>query len=88
MLSEGDEDRAKQVRSYERATRPRRRPQGRRTRARQGLTEAVTIASSPLPVYLQLQVNPTTIGNQDTSVEIDDETELLARVAHTTRVLP
>ncbi len=41
-----------------------------------------------LVVYLQLQVNPTTVGNQDTSVELDDETQLLARVAHTTRVLP
>ena len=41
-----------------------------------------------LVVYLQLQVNPTTVGNQDTSVELDDETDPLARVAHTTRVLP
>jgi hypothetical protein len=45
-------------------------------------------AGGELVVYLQLQVNPTTVGRQDTSVELDDETELLARVAHTTRVLP
>jgi hypothetical protein len=41
-----------------------------------------------LVVYVQLQVNPTTIGDQDTTVEIDDETEPLARIAHTTTVLP
>ena len=41
-----------------------------------------------LVVYLQLQVNPTTVGKQDMSVELDDATELVARVAHTTRVLP
>ena len=45
-------------------------------------------AGDELVVYLQLQVNPTTIGHQDTSVELDDETEPLARIAHTTRVLP
>ena len=45
-------------------------------------------AGDELVVYLQLQVNPTTVGAQDTSVELDDETELVARVAHTTRVLP
>ncbi|MBA3747148.1 MAG: hypothetical protein H0W96_06590 [Solirubrobacterales bacterium] len=41
-----------------------------------------------LVVYLQLQVNPTTVGNEDTSVELDDETRRLARITHTTRVLP
>ena len=45
-------------------------------------------AGDELVVYLQLQVNPTTVGSQDTSVELDDEAELVARVAHTTRVLP
>jgi hypothetical protein len=41
-----------------------------------------------LVVYLQFQVNPTTVGNQDTSVELDDEAAPLARAAHTTTVLP
>jgi hypothetical protein len=41
-----------------------------------------------LVVYLQLQVNPTTVGTQDTSVEVDDETTPIARIAHTTLVLP
>jgi len=41
-----------------------------------------------LVVYLQLQVNPTAFGVQDTSVELDDETEPIARIAHSTRVLP
>ncbi|MDX6718930.1 MAG: hypothetical protein QOJ63_1184 [Solirubrobacteraceae bacterium] len=45
-------------------------------------------AGDELVVYLQLQVNPTTIGDQDTGVELDDETTALARVAHTTTVLP
>ena len=45
-------------------------------------------AGEELVVYLQLQVDPTTIGDQDMTVELDDETEQLARVAHTTRVLP
>ena len=45
-------------------------------------------AGDELVVYLQLQVNPTTVGKQDMSVELDDETEQIARVAHTTRVLP
>ena len=45
-------------------------------------------AGEELHVYLQLQVNPTTFGEQDMSVELDDETEPLARIAHTTRVLP
>jgi hypothetical protein len=41
-----------------------------------------------LVVYLQLQVNPTTAGEQDTSVQLDDETDRLARVRHVTTVLP
>jgi hypothetical protein len=45
-------------------------------------------AGDELVVYLQLQVNPTTVGNQDMSVELDDETQQLARIAHTTKVLP
>jgi hypothetical protein len=45
-------------------------------------------AGDELIVYLQLQVDPTTVGAQDTSVELDDETELLARVIHSTKVLP
>ncbi len=45
-------------------------------------------AGDDLVVYIQLQVNPTTVGEQDTTVQLDDETELVARVAHTTRVLP
>ena len=45
-------------------------------------------AGDELVVYLQLQVNPTTVGKQDMRVALDDETEQLARVAHTTRVLP
>jgi hypothetical protein len=52
------------------------------------LSYAELKAGDELVVYLQLQVNPTTIGSQDMSVELDDETELVARVAHTTRVLP
>ena len=45
-------------------------------------------AGEELAIYLQLQVNPTASGAQDTSVELDDETEPLARIGHTTRVLP
>jgi hypothetical protein len=45
-------------------------------------------AGDELVVYLQLQVNPTTVGRQDTSVAIDDEATRLARIAHVTRVLP
>jgi hypothetical protein len=52
------------------------------------LSYAELKAGDELVVYLQLQVNPTTVGNQDMSVELDDETEQVARVAHTTRVLP
>ena len=45
-------------------------------------------AGQALHVYLQLQANPTAFGAQDTSVELDDETQPLARIDHTTRVLP
>ena len=45
-------------------------------------------AGDELVVYLQLQVNPTTVGDQDTSVQLDDETDPLGRVPHTTTVLP
>lgn len=45
-------------------------------------------AGDELVVYLQLQVDPTTVGKQDTSVAIDDETTRLARVARVTTVLP
>jgi hypothetical protein len=45
-------------------------------------------AGDELVVYVQFQVNPTTIGTQDTSVEVDDETTPIARIGHTTRVLP
>ncbi|MCA1677460.1 MAG: hypothetical protein LC777_00165 [Actinobacteria bacterium] len=45
-------------------------------------------AGDELVVYLQLQVNPTTVGDQDTSVQLDDETAMVARVIHITTVLP
>jgi hypothetical protein len=45
-------------------------------------------AGDVLVVYIQLQTNPTTTGEQDTNVELDDETRPLARVAHTVTVLP
>lgn len=41
-----------------------------------------------LVVYLQLQVNPTTVGKQDMSVQLDDEADPLARVRHVSTVLP
>jgi hypothetical protein len=41
-----------------------------------------------LVVYMQFQVNPTTVGDQDTSVELDDAERPLARIAHTITVLP
>jgi hypothetical protein len=37
---------------------------------------------------MQFQVNPTTVGDQDTSVELDDAERPLARIAHTITVLP
>jgi hypothetical protein len=52
------------------------------------LSYAELNAGDELVVYLQLQVNPTTIGDQDTTVELDDEANPVARVAHTTTVLP
>jgi hypothetical protein len=39
-------------------------------------------------VYMQFQVDPTTMGRQDATVELDDETQPVARVAHSIRVLP
>lgn len=45
-------------------------------------------AGDELVVYLQLQVNPTTVGKQDTSVAVDDEATRLARIGHVTTVLP
>jgi len=38
--------------------------------------------------YLQAQVNPTTVGRQNVSVALDDETRPLARVDRTVMVLP
>jgi hypothetical protein len=52
------------------------------------LSYAELKAGDELVVYLQLQVNPTTVGAQDTTVELDDEATALVRVAHTTTVLP
>jgi len=45
-------------------------------------------AGDQLVVYLQLQVNPTTVGDQDTAVEVDDATARVARLDHTITVLP
>lgn len=52
------------------------------------LTYAGLNAGDELVVYLQLQANPTTVGAQDTSVELDDEADPIVRIAHTTNVLP
>jgi hypothetical protein len=52
------------------------------------LSYAELRAGDELVVYLQLQVNPTTVGDQNTSVELDDESDPIARVAHMTSVLP
>lgn len=52
------------------------------------LTYAGLKAGDELVVYLQLQVNPTTVGAQDTTVELDDQAVPIARIAHTTTVLP
>lgn len=41
-----------------------------------------------LVVYLQFQVDPTTTGMQNASVELDDATDPLARVEHTIVVFP
>jgi hypothetical protein len=45
-------------------------------------------AGDELVVYLQFQTDPTTTGEQDASVELDDQTRPVARVAHTITVLP
>jgi hypothetical protein len=45
-------------------------------------------AGDELVVYMQFQVDPTTTGRQDATVELDDETRPLARIAHVIRVLP
>jgi hypothetical protein len=45
-------------------------------------------AGDELVVYMQFQVDPTTAGRQDATVELDDETRPLTRIAHTIRVLP
>jgi hypothetical protein len=52
------------------------------------LSYAELQAGDELVVYLQLQVDPATVGEQDTTVQLDDETAVVARVAHTTTVLP
>jgi len=52
------------------------------------LTYAGLKAGEELVVYLQLQANPTTVGAQDTSVELDDQADPIVRIAHTTTVLP
>lgn len=41
-----------------------------------------------LVVWIQLQVDPTTVGRQDASIELDDGARPLARLARTIRVLP
>jgi hypothetical protein len=41
-----------------------------------------------LVVYMQFQVDPTTTGRQDATVELDDQAAPLARVDHTITVLP
>jgi hypothetical protein len=45
-------------------------------------------AGDELVVYLQFQVDPTTAGSQDATVELDDETRPVARIEHTIMVLP
>jgi hypothetical protein len=52
------------------------------------LSYAALRPGDELVVYLQLQVNPTTVGEQDTSVELDDQAAPVARIAQTTTVLP
>ena len=41
-----------------------------------------------LRVWLQFQVEPTTVGTRDYSVELDDEDRPLVRIPRTIRVLP
>jgi hypothetical protein len=45
-------------------------------------------AGDELVVYLQFQVDPTTAGRQDTTIALDDETRPVARIEHSTLVLP
>ena len=45
-------------------------------------------AGDELVVDLQFQTDPTTTGEQDAAVELDDATQPVARVAHTITVLP
>ncbi len=45
-------------------------------------------AGDELVVYLQFQTDPTTTGRQDATVALDDQTQPLAVVNHTIRVLP
>jgi hypothetical protein len=45
-------------------------------------------AGDELVVYLQFQVDPTTTGGQDASIELDDEAQPIARIAHTITVFP
>ncbi|MEA2191106.1 MAG: hypothetical protein QOI73_1227 [Solirubrobacteraceae bacterium] len=56
--------------------------------ARVVLSYGELAAGDELVVYLQLQVDPTTVGGQDMSIELDDEARPLVSVAHTTTVLP
>jgi len=46
------------------------------------------VPGDTLVAYLQAQVNPTTVGRQNVSVALDDETRPLARVDRTVMVLP
>lgn len=52
------------------------------------LSYAALTAGERLVVYLQFQVDPTTVGDQDISVELDDAERALARVGRTITVLP
>jgi hypothetical protein len=45
-------------------------------------------AGGRLVIYLQFQVNPTTVGDQDASVELDDAKRPIARIARTITALP
>jgi hypothetical protein len=45
-------------------------------------------AGDELVVHIQFQVDPTTFGSQDTAVELDDARHVLARVPHSTTLLP
>ncbi|MEN0012319.1 MAG: hypothetical protein AAGC46_03075 [Solirubrobacteraceae bacterium] len=52
------------------------------------LTYPTLDAGDTLTVYLQLQVDPTTVGSQDTSVELDTPGAAALRSPATLRVLP